>query len=33
MPESKVHSERCGYEGALFLLYLEKPFGMHMATE
>jgi quercetin dioxygenase-like cupin family protein len=30
VPESKVHSERC--EGALFFLYLEKPFGMHMVT-
>jgi quercetin dioxygenase-like cupin family protein len=33
VPESKVHSERCGDEGALFFLYLEKPFGMHMVTE
>ena len=33
VPENKVHSERCGDEGALFYLYLEKPFGMHMVTE
>jgi quercetin dioxygenase-like cupin family protein len=33
VPESKVHSERCGDEGALFFLYLEKPFGMHMVKE
>jgi quercetin dioxygenase-like cupin family protein len=33
VPEGKVHSERCGDEGALFYLYLEKPFGMHMVTE
>jgi quercetin dioxygenase-like cupin family protein len=33
VPENKVHSERCGDEGALFFVYFEKPFGMHMVKE
>jgi quercetin dioxygenase-like cupin family protein len=33
VPENKVHSERCGDEGALFYLYTEKPLKTHMVGE
>jgi quercetin dioxygenase-like cupin family protein len=33
VPENKVHSERCGEEGALFYLYVEKPLKTHMVKE
>jgi quercetin dioxygenase-like cupin family protein len=33
VPENKVHSERCGDEGALFYLYTEKPLKTHMVAE
>jgi quercetin dioxygenase-like cupin family protein len=33
VPENKVHSERCGDEGALFYLYTEKPLKTHMVKQ
>jgi quercetin dioxygenase-like cupin family protein len=33
LPGGKVHSERCGAEGALFYLYFEKPVDEHRVAE